>query len=851
MKKNPLLSFGARLSALSLLASLAACDGAQTAELTDEAGVSQALALRRKADLKDVNYNLRFSIPEARTEAVSGWAEIRCSTSDPQSMIIDFKAAAEQIDSVCIDGRKVDYIFKNEHISFAKGIRKGEQTIGIRFHCDDQSLNRREDFLYTLLVPDRARTLFPCFDQPDLKAHYTLSLEIPAEWEAVANGKEADCTTKGTRKTIAFAESEPISTYLFSFVAGKMYRESFTRNDRTIHIYHRETDPKKTAQCTQIAGEVFDALDWMEEYTAIPYPFAKYDLVIVPGFQFGGMEHIGATLYTDNRMFLNEQPTLQEQLARSTLIAHETTHMWYGDYVTMKWFDDVWTKEVFANFFASLITEPHFADINHRMRFLVSHFPDAYAEDRTAGSNPIKQDLDNLQNAGLVYGNIIYKKSPVVMNMLYEKLGAEAFRKGMQQYLQTYANDNASWDDLVEVLDEFTEDDLKAWSASWVNEKGMPAFAARIEGGELVVNQTDEWGRGVCWPQDMEYMLCENGKEQTVKIHFGNGQTESRAKLPEGFAEPAIIPNTDGRGYGLFAINGADLEAQWEALDRHAGTDAEDEVLRGAVLINLYENLRHGMIEGEEFRDSIIAYINAEQNPLLYSLALGYLGDCQKWYLTDSQAVERALWQIVGTQKNPANKVLAFRYYRSVATSAEAVNRLYTIWENEGAGLDFRLSEKDFMSLAYLLALHLPDRAEQIIAEQAERITQPDRQQEFAFVSRAASPSKEECDRVFESLLHPANRTVEPWASDALALLNHRLRGAESVRFIRPALEEMQEIQRTGDIFFPRAWARALLTGHTSHEAAGEVRQFFAAHPDYPLMLGNKIKQQAEHLKNK
>ena len=851
MKKNPLLSFGARLSALSLLASLAACDGAQTAELTDEAGVSQALALRRKADLKDVNYNLRFSIPEARTEAVSGWAEIRCSTSDPQSMIIDFKAAAEQIDSVCIDGHKVDYIFKNEHISFAKGIRKGEQTIGIRFRCDDQSLNRREDFLYTLLVPDRARTLFPCFDQPDLKAHYTLSLEIPAEWEAVANGKEADCTTKGTRKTIAFAESEPISTYLFSFVAGKMYRESFTRNERTIHIYHRETDPKKTAQCTQIADEVFDTLDWLEEYTAIPYPFAKYDLVIVPGFQFGGMEHIGATLYTDSRMFLNEQPTLQEQLARSTLIAHETTHMWYGDYVTMKWFDDVWTKEVFANFFASLITEPHFADINHRMRFLVSHFPDAYAEDRTAGSNPIKQDLDNLQNAGLVYGNIIYKKSPVVMNMLYEKLGAEAFRKGMQQYLQTYANDNASWDDLVEVLDEFTEDDLKAWSASWVNEKGMPGFAARIEDGELVVNQTDEWGRGVCWPQDVEYMLCENGKEQTVKIHFGNGQTESRAKLPEGFAEPAIIPNTDGRGYGLFAINGADLEAQWEALDRHAGTDAEDEVLRGAVLINLYENLRHGMIEGEEFRDSIIAYINAEQNPLLYSLALGYLGDCQKWYLTDSQAVECALWQIVGTQKNPANKVLAFRYYRSVATSAEAVNRLYTIWENEGAGLDFRLSEKDFMSLAYLLALHLPDRAEQIIAEQAERITQPDRQQEFAFVSRAASPSKEECDRVFESLLDPANRTVEPWASDALALLNHRLRGAESVRFIRPALEEMQEIQRTGDIFFPRAWACALLTGHTSHEAAGEVRQFFAAHPDYPLMLGNKIKQQAEHLKNK
>ena len=116
---------------------------------------------------------------------------------------------------------------------------------------------------------------------------------------------------------------------------------------------------------------MFDALEWQEEYTQIPYPFAKYDLIILPGFQFGGMEHTGATLYTDGRMFLNENPTLIELLVRSSLIAHETSHMWFGVIVTMEWFNDVWTKEVFANYYASQMIEPLFPEVNHSLNFML------------------------------------------------------------------------------------------------------------------------------------------------------------------------------------------------------------------------------------------------------------------------------------------------------------------------------------------------------------------------------------------------------------------------------------------------------------------------------------------------
>ena len=132
----------------------------------------------------------------------------------------------------------------------------------------------------------------------------------------------------------------------------------------------------------------------------MPYPFAKYDFVVLPGFQFGGMEHAGATFYNDTRLFLSANPTPDEILRRIELIAHETAHMWFGDAVTMKWFNDVWTKEVFANYFAAAITEPLFPEANHELNFLRTYKAAAMAQDRTEGRTAIRQSLDNMNNAG-------------------------------------------------------------------------------------------------------------------------------------------------------------------------------------------------------------------------------------------------------------------------------------------------------------------------------------------------------------------------------------------------------------------------------------------------------------------
>ena len=268
--------------AILLLTAFSGCNFAKAALL--DTGVSQELAQYRKENFGQVRYHLFFSIPEKRQEAVTGTAELFLHLKKTKEIIIDFRGSKGQISTVTLNGKHVNYTFQNEHIVIGeKETVKGENHVSITFKADDQSLNRRDDLFYTLLVPDRARTLFPCFDQPNIKALFTLTLDIPSAWKSVANGsvERIDSTSFAGRKRYYFHETEPLSTYLFSFVGGKLEQLTFNRNGRQISMYHRETDPKKIAQCPAIANEVFDALEWMEHYTKTPYPFAKYDFIVL------------------------------------------------------------------------------------------------------------------------------------------------------------------------------------------------------------------------------------------------------------------------------------------------------------------------------------------------------------------------------------------------------------------------------------------------------------------------------------------------------------------------------------------------------------------------------------------
>ncbi len=797
-----------------------------------ESGVSRELAVSRKENIYPIEYTLFFSIPKEKDSAVIGRSAIKFVKSDKSDIILDFKNDESAVKALFINGNKTKFKFQNEHITIpGRASNKGENIVEIEFVASDQSLNRQEEYLYTLLVPDRARTLFPCFDQPDLKAKFSLSLEIPSGWKGVANANimETDTLSTNGRVLLNFSQTEPIPTYLFSFVAGKLQKISQVRDGRQISIYHRETDQKKIAQCDTIFSQIFRSLHWLENYTAIDYPFSKYDIIILPGFQYGGMEHMGATLYADKTMFIDENATIGEQLNRAKLIAHETAHMWFGDYVTMEWFNDVWIKEVFANWFASRMIAPLYPGINHKLNFMNTYYPASYSEDRTHGSNPVQQELDNMNNAGLVYGNIIYNKAPIVMDMLVKKIGEENFQKGIRQYLKKFAYSNANWDDLIEILDQLTGEDLISWSNIWVKEKGMPTISSEVAGDSIIVNQRDPFGRGIKWEQPLKFELL--GK----------------------FA----IPNTDGCGYGYFQLDSITSDFIINCLSAYrAGENRElpvlnNDVTRGSLLITLYENLLNGKISPEKFVRSLSGYLPNEENILLYTRALNYLSDTYASYLYKDgpdPELENILWNLAENNKNIQHRTLALRIFTDIANSEYGINKLYSVWLNPDSFHAVKLGERDLIKASYELALRFPQKYTQIKQRQLARISNPDRVKEYLFIFPSLSPNKETRDSVFNSLLKAENREIEPWASTSLSYLNHYLRDIESVGYIKPGLDVLKEIQRTGDIFFPRDWLRALLKGHNSIEAMSSVSDFLSKNKEYPPMLMDKILQQADHL---
>ena len=302
-----------------------------------EPGVSQTLAQARAERISGLSYALSFEIPDTLDAPCKGAVTLAFDLKGRGPLLLDFRPGAEAVSGLTVNGEILEAEVRDEHILLpARALRRGTNEVTVRFTPDDAPLNRHDGFLYSLLVPERARTLFPCFDQPDLKARFSLELDIPAGWTAVSNGPVAEERTEGTRKQVRFSPSGLVSTYLFAFVAGKWERADFDRNGSPIAIYHRETDPAKRAQLPEIHRQIVHALDWMEDFTGIPMPFGKYDCVLVPGFQFGGMEHPGVILYNASRTFLSEAPTDTERLYRTELISHETAHLWFGDAVIFR-----------------------------------------------------------------------------------------------------------------------------------------------------------------------------------------------------------------------------------------------------------------------------------------------------------------------------------------------------------------------------------------------------------------------------------------------------------------------------------------------------------------------------------
>ncbi|RDV11081.1 aminopeptidase [Pontibacter diazotrophicus] len=818
-----------------------------------ETGVSEELAAYRKEVISSLAYDIRLDIPEEKAQPVLGAEVISFNLKENTLPLqIDFKEKSDHLQQVTVNGKQIEIDHRNEHLVIPQQyLQEGQNQVEIQFIAGDLSLNRNEEFLYTLLVPDRARTVFPVFDQPNLKASFKLSLTVPKDWKALANGPLLDSLVTEDKKTYRFAASDTISTYLFSFAAGKFDHVSRVIDGRTMHFYHRETDESKLALSMDPIFQIHaDALAFMEDYTQIPYPFQKFDFIAIPDFQYGGMEHVGAIDYKASSLFLDEGATQTQKISRSNLIAHETAHMWFGDLVTMQWFNDVWMKEVFANFMADKITQVALENSNYDLKFLIDHFPAAYSVERTAGANPIRQPLSNLQDAGSLYGNIIYHKAPVVMRQLERLMGEEAFKEGLQEYLKTYANNNATWPQLIEILDARTPEDLQAWNQVWVNEPGRPIFSydLKTENGkikQLALKQQGEDGSDRLWPQFFEVTLVypDGQKELTVNINEKEELVEAAAGEP---APDFILFNTSGQGYGVFPVDEQMLPSLFSL---------EDPVVRASAYINLYENMLNSRaIEPGQLLNFYRKGLEKETEELNLRLLTSQVENIFWKFLTPEErtqlapTLEQELWSAMQQQEAANSKKLLFKAYQSVALSKEAQDKLYQVWEKQEAPAGVKLTEDDYTSLALALALRDYETEENILEEQIARVQNPDRKQRLRFMMPALSADVQERDAFFASLKAEENREKESWVNASLAYLHHPLRAQTSEKYLKESLDLLEEIQLTGDIFFPYSWLQATFGSYQSPSAASTVRTFLDAHPDYNPKLRAKILQAADDL---
>ena len=840
---------------LSLLLLFAfACSGDK--EVLVEKGVSLDLAASRKSNVTIVNYKLEFRVPENFNQQIQALEDLTFNLEDNSvDLQLDFKESPEKLKGIIVNGRSQEPEIENEHIVLKKeNLKKGFNRVEINFFAGESSLNRKEEFLYTLFVPDRARTAFPCFDQPNLKATFELTLDLPQSWSAISNGPVAIATIKDGRKNYQFHKSDLISTYLFSFVAGEFEAVNRTVAGREMTMLHRETDQEKVNRNIDLIFYLHAAsLQWLEEYTGIKYPFKKFDFGLIPSFQYGGMEHVGAIQYRANSLFLDKDPSQSQLLGRASLIAHETAHMWFGNLVTMDWFNDVWTKEVFANFMAAKMVNPSFPEIDHDLNFVVRHYPSAYSVDRTTGANAIRQYLPNLNEAGQMYGAIIYNKAPIMMRQLEYLLGEQAFQSGIREYLTTFSNKNATWPELIDILDKRTPEDLKKWSKVWVNSPGRPQFTltAEKDGDKLIakLSQHDPGGNKV-WPQGFRlklYNLQRNDRKELM-LYSGNEPYEVEMTGDWEFFE--ALHNADGAGYGLFPPAYQLVQSRWSELKG---------VEKGTLLVNLYENLlepenqgKEGQYTPEKYIGLIEWIITREKNQLVLNLVLGQLSNVYWNLITQPQReriapeLERTLYHCMNDlAEDPSVKKVFFNAFRNVAITDVNLERLFNIWTGTShtkvAGLN--LSENDKTSLAAQLAIKMPDRAALITNRQYENIQNPDSRRRFAFIRPALSDSLEVRDKFFESLEDEKNRETESWVLSALGYLHHPLRRKASEKYIKPSLELLQEIQVTGDIFFPKRWLDRTLGNYNTLRAAKTIQDFLAENPGYSEQLKMKILQ--------
>lgn len=787
-------------------------------------GVSRELAQQRKANISNVTYDLTFNIPADAKTPVTGKAVITFDLLMRNDVILDFQGNFSGLCTIN-DKKKRKAIYQNEHIVLAaKMMKAGLNVVEIDFSSTNKALNRQKDYLYTIFLPDKAHSAFPCFDQPDIRARFTTTLNVPDGW-----------------KTMFSDGAKPIPTYLYSFVAGQFKEKASVRDGYPIRALYREKDNlQKVTQLELIFREIVKSLKWMENYTGMKCPFKEYGFVLLPDYSYGGMEHPGAFQINESRLLLEENASKEEELKRIELIAHETSHLWFGNIVQLNWKENLWEKEVLANMMASKITRKQDAKESD-FNFLMTYQDPAMALDRTDGTFAIERP-SIADHTTLLYDNIIYNKATVMMRTLEQIIGASKMQRGLRSFLQKYYFNDATWDDLIETLDKDNPTvGIRQFFEVWVKQKGMPIIHTSYKDGQLVVSQSDPFGRGLCWRQKfVVQVIYEMSPSRTITVDMEKPiMTYSLKNGKPNF----IIPNYDGQGYGIFTLD----DQYVENLPKRLITTRND-MARYSLLNTIHDNYLMGKIPPSHFGE-IYRLMMKEKNPIVMQTAIDHMFDIAfSMQPEQRKTLELCMMDLLGENKSKECRQLIIRKMAAHATSPDVLAQLDSIWQQQNDPL---FDEHDYMEMAYRLAIMNPTRWQEILSTQRTRLKTEEQQKEFDFVCRACNPDATKRYDLFKNLIRKENRKNESWAIHTLQLLSTDVYEQDAPNYVTQSLTNLKYLQQTSGLPFPGNWLEALYDNQKSNAVKKATENWLKSKNDCPEELRNKVLEVSWQIRNR
>lgn len=737
-----------------------------------------------RADLLDVTgYDIELDLtdghggPGEKTFASKTTVRFASAKAGEQTWV---DLVADRVHSATLNGADVDisaYV-EDRGIALADLAETNELTVtaDCRYMNTGEGLHRFVDpvddgvYLYTQFETADAKRMFACFDQPDLKSVYRLTVVTPKDWKVVSNtlAESAEETPEGAVRTV-FKESERLSTYLVALIAGPYaeWRDEYTDAHKTIPlgIYCRASLAEHM-DAERLFTETKQGFGFYHDKFGTPYPFSKYDQLFVPEFNAGAMENAGAVTFLEDYVFRSRVTRYAYERRAETLL-HEMAHMWFGDLVTMRWWDDLWLNESFATF-ASVLAQAEATEYkNAWTSFANIEKSWAYRQDQLPSTHPIAADIVDLHAVEVNFDGITYAKGASVLKQLVAYVGLEHFLDGLKVYFGKHAWGNATLADLLGALEEASGRDLSWWSAQWLETTGLNSLSPRYEIGAdgtfasfAVVQSGAKPGAGELRTHRVAVgVYDEDGNGKIVRTHRVELDVDGeRTEVPDLVGQAAgklVLVNDDDLTYCTMRLDPVSLTT---LIDRVA--DITEPLPRTLCWSAAWEMTREAELKARDFVTLVQRGIHTEsevgvvQRLLLQAqTALNSYAE-QGWAAkTGWPALTGRLLELVRGAEPGSDHQLAFVNSLAGSVLDEATLAVLAGWLDGSAPLEGLSVDTDLRwRLLHALVAHDKAGSAELDAELARDNTATGRRQ--AERGRALRPAAEAKSDAWERAVH-------------------------------------------------------------------------------------------------